>query len=126
HDEKEKYAIELKFPRNGQHPEQMYSFVKDIKFMEELQDKENLKELCFINTYVLTLVDDKLFYSKPNKDNKDKKITMMKKIKIMFIKFLEMKINLVMFQVKFSNQLKMIKKKSILNLKNHIILNGKK
>lgn len=53
----EKFAIELKFPRNGQHPEQMYSFVKDIRFMEEL------KQNGFNNTYCLTLVDDKNFYS---------------------------------------------------------------
>ncbi|MBQ9682516.1 MAG: hypothetical protein IJV35_04525 [Neisseriaceae bacterium] len=74
HDEKEKYAIELKFPRNGQHPEQMYSFVKDIKFMEELQDNENLKykeKLCFTNTYVLTLVDDDLFYKQNDNNKKD-------------------------------------------------------
>ena len=53
----EKFAIELKFPRNGQHPEQMYSFVKDIRFMEEL------KQNGFNNTYCLTVVDDKNFYS---------------------------------------------------------------
>ena len=29
-DKTEMYAIELKHPLNGQHPEQMYSFVKDI------------------------------------------------------------------------------------------------
>ena len=34
--DKEKYAIELKYPQNGQYPEQMFSFVKDIKFMEML------------------------------------------------------------------------------------------
>ena len=28
------YAIELKYPRNGQYLESMYSFIKDIKFME--------------------------------------------------------------------------------------------
>lgn len=53
----EKFAIELKFPRNGQYPEQMYSFIKDICFMEELREK------TFDNTYCLTLVDDKNFYS---------------------------------------------------------------
>ena len=57
----EKYAIELKFPRNGQYPEQMYSFVKDIVFMEEL------KSAGFTNTYVLTIVDDDKFY-KGNKE----------------------------------------------------------
>ena len=42
----EKYAIELKFPRNGQVPEQMYSFVKDICFMEQPTGKE--KDIDFI------------------------------------------------------------------------------
>lgn len=32
-----KYAIELKYPRNGQHPETMFSFCKDIAFIEELK-----------------------------------------------------------------------------------------
>ena len=32
-----KYAIELKYPRNGQYPEQMFSFCKDIAFAEELK-----------------------------------------------------------------------------------------
>ena len=53
----EKYAIEIKYPRNGQYPEQMYSFVKDIVFMEQL------KKNGFNGTYVLTVVDDKNFYS---------------------------------------------------------------
>ena len=30
------FAVELKYPRNGQHPEQMFSFCKDIAFAEEL------------------------------------------------------------------------------------------
>lgn len=55
-DMSEKCAIELKFPRNKQYPEEMYAFVMDMKFMEQL------KGLGF-ETYVLTLVDDELFYS---------------------------------------------------------------
>lgn len=31
YNESEKYAIELKYPQNGQYPEQMFSCVKDIK-----------------------------------------------------------------------------------------------
>ncbi len=50
-DMSEKYAIELKFPRHGQYPERMFSFIKDIVFMEEL------KKDGFTNTYVLTLVE---------------------------------------------------------------------
>lgn len=58
-EDKERYAIELKFPRNGQYPEQMYSFVKDIKFMEDV------KKIGKANrTFVVTLVDDEKFYSK--------------------------------------------------------------
>lgn len=55
-DKSEKYAIELKHPLNGQYPEQMYSFVKDIKFMEELKEKG------FIKTAVVVLVSDRPFY----------------------------------------------------------------
>ena len=58
----EKYAIELKYPLNGQYPEQMFSFVKDIKFMEEL------KAAGFQDTYCLTLVQDKSFYSGQKQD----------------------------------------------------------
>ncbi len=34
-----KFSIELKFPRNGQYPEQMFNICKDIKFLEELKFK---------------------------------------------------------------------------------------
>lgn len=57
YNENERFAIELKHPLNGQYPKQMYSFIKDIRFMEEL------KQAGFNNTYCLTLVDDKNFYS---------------------------------------------------------------
>lgn len=63
--EAKKIAIELKFPRNGQYPEQMFSFIKDIKFMEQVKNAK-LKDVCkegkFTKTYVLTLVDNKNFY----------------------------------------------------------------
>lgn len=51
-------AIELKFPRNGQYPESMFSFCKDLKFLEEL--KANGFQEC----YFLAIVDDKNFYSR--------------------------------------------------------------
>ena len=60
----EKYAIELKYPNNGQYPEQMYSFVKDIKFMEQLKE-----ELGFRYTYCVVLISDKNFYSSKNKSD---------------------------------------------------------
>ena len=56
-------AIELKYPRNGQVPEQMYSFIKDIKFAEQL------KKLGFQNAYCVTLVDDPLFYRDGRAEN---------------------------------------------------------
>jgi hypothetical protein len=61
-DKTEKYAIELKHPLNGQYPEQMYSFVKDIKFMEEL------KENGFKKNALVTLVSDRPFYEGRNND----------------------------------------------------------
>jgi hypothetical protein len=71
--EAEKKAIELKFPRNGQYPEQMFSFIKDIKFMEQVKNAK-LKDVCkegkFAETYVLTLVDNKNFYSSNRGKNK--------------------------------------------------------
>jgi hypothetical protein len=56
------YAIEFKFPRNGQHPEQMYSFCKDIAFLEQL------KLAGFEKTYFICFVDDHLFYEGPKKN----------------------------------------------------------
>ena len=53
----ERYAIELKYPKNGMYPEEMYEFLRDICFMEQV------KKSGFISTYALTYVNDKLFYS---------------------------------------------------------------
>jgi hypothetical protein len=50
------YAIELKFPRSGQHPEQMFSFCKDIAFAEELH-AAGFKQTAFV-----AVADDPLFY----------------------------------------------------------------
>jgi len=49
-------AIELKYPRNGQYPEQMYSFCKDIMFIEQL------KNAGFNKSFLMILVDDEKFY----------------------------------------------------------------
>lgn len=49
-------AFELKFPRNGQYPEQMFSFCKDICFIEQL------KQAGFKTTYFIVFADDRLFY----------------------------------------------------------------
>lgn len=50
------YAIEFKFPKNGQYPEQMFSFCKDIAFLEQLKDAG------FEHVYFIAFVDDPLFY----------------------------------------------------------------
>ncbi len=56
-DKKEKYVIELKNPRNGQVPEQMYQFAKDIKFLEQL-----VQEQGFDGGFFICLTSDPLFY----------------------------------------------------------------
>jgi hypothetical protein len=55
-----KYAIELKYPRNGQYPEQMFSFCKDIAFAEEL------KSAGFACAALLIFADDRLFFAGPS------------------------------------------------------------
>lgn len=54
-----KYAIELKYPRNGQHPEQMFSFCKDVVFAEELSDAG------FTAACLVIFAEDHLFYEGP-------------------------------------------------------------
>jgi hypothetical protein len=53
-----RWAIELKYPRNGQVPEQMFSFCKDIQFLEELCGHAG-----FAGGWFAALVDSPLFYS---------------------------------------------------------------
>jgi hypothetical protein len=53
------YAVELKYPRNGQYPEQMFSFCKDIVFCEEL------KSAGFSTTALVSFAEDPLFYKGP-------------------------------------------------------------
>ncbi len=61
-DKREKYAIELKHPLNGQVPLQMFSFVKDIKFLEELKNNGFNGGISFV------LVKDKGFYEGRRQD----------------------------------------------------------
>lgn len=51
-----KIAVEIKYPTNGQYPEQMFQFCKDIKFLEQL------KEYGFQNNIFLVIVNDKNFW----------------------------------------------------------------
>ncbi len=55
-----RWAIELKYPRNGQHPEQMFSFCKDIVFTEQL------KAAGFSHAGLLVFADDDLFWRGSN------------------------------------------------------------
>lgn len=50
------WAIELKAPRNGQHPEQMFSACKDLQFLEQLC------EAGFEGGWFAIHVNDALFY----------------------------------------------------------------
>lgn len=56
-DKEPKLAVELKFPRQGQHPEQMFAACIDIVFLEELVDAG------FQAGLFIMVVDDPLFYS---------------------------------------------------------------
>ena len=58
-DRKPLCAIELKFPRNGQVPEQMFTFCKDIMFLEQL------KKAGISNAFFIAFVDNKLFWEGP-------------------------------------------------------------
>lgn len=55
-DRTHKVAIELKFPRNGQYPEQMFSACKDVAFLEQLVERG------FDSGLFIIAADDKLFY----------------------------------------------------------------
>lgn len=62
-------SIELKYPRNGQVPESMFSFIKDIRFLEGLTKKGGQNEKCFDKGYFICVVDSPLFYEvKKKKD----------------------------------------------------------
>lgn len=61
-DKKEKYCIELKFPTNGQHPEQMFSACKDVKFIEQL------KGANFNGGFFVMFAEDPLFYNAKGAD----------------------------------------------------------
>lgn len=50
-------CIELKFPRKGQYPEQMFKVCEDLAFLEEL------KEVGFSNNYFIMFTDLPNFYS---------------------------------------------------------------
>jgi hypothetical protein len=52
-----KCAVELKYPRNGQHPEQMFKACQDICFLEQLV------QFGFASGLFIMVADDPLFYN---------------------------------------------------------------
>ena len=56
-------AIELKYPRNGQVPETMFSFCKDIAFLEQLVKSES----GFHSAYFIAVAEHAHFYEKKGK-----------------------------------------------------------
>jgi hypothetical protein len=56
-------ALELKMPMNGQVPEQMYKFVKDIKFLEELKATG-----IFDKCYLIVVTNDSNFWQGSKND----------------------------------------------------------
>ena len=68
-DHSKQYAIELKYPLNGQYPEQMFQCIKDVRFMQELVNQKK-----FQKTYCITLVwaqrRGKPFYKGNHEGNK--------------------------------------------------------
>jgi len=60
---KENIAIELKMPMNGQVPEQMFKFVEDIKFLEELKGSSK-----FQRCYFIVVTNDSKFWKGNNKE----------------------------------------------------------
>jgi len=55
-DRTHKAAVELKFPRNGQYPEQMFKACKDVAFLEQLVERG------FDGGLFVMAADDRLFY----------------------------------------------------------------
>lgn len=62
-DRREWHAIELKYPRNGQYPEQMFQFCKDVAFLEELACHGGMA-----SGMLLIVADDPLFYGRGSTD----------------------------------------------------------
>jgi len=58
-DQRQKHCIEIKFPRSGQYPEQMFLVCKDVFFLEQLV------AASFCTSYFLMLADDNTFWQGP-------------------------------------------------------------
>ena len=61
-DQSSVHAIEIKFPRNGQYPEQMFSFCKDVLFLEQLA------MVGVGPSWFLVIADDHLFWEGQERD----------------------------------------------------------
>lgn len=62
-DKKERQCIELKFPTQGQYPEQMFSACKDVKFLEQLVKSG------FNKCYFMMFAINPLFYTNRSSDS---------------------------------------------------------
>ena len=56
-------AIELKYPKNGQVPETMYNFIKDIRFLEQLAESQKFHR----NLFLAITADENFWDGKPKK-----------------------------------------------------------
>lgn len=56
----DRHAVEVKYPRNGQYPEQMFAACQDIAFLESLVRNG------FVSGLFVMAVDDRLFYEGPH------------------------------------------------------------
>ena len=66
----QRYAIELKYPRNGRVTEELEDFRTDMIFMKQAKDTKQFKE-----TYCFTWADNPLFYdSTPSKKGRPRKV----------------------------------------------------
>jgi acyl carrier protein len=61
-DKSKKHCVELKFPTQGQYPEQMFSACKDVKFLEQLVKSG------FSNCYFLMFAEENPFWEATNED----------------------------------------------------------
>ena len=54
--------MELEYPVNGQYPEQMYSFIKDIAFMEQLNISNKGRVTGLFVCGVIKMTDNSFYH----------------------------------------------------------------
>lgn len=78
-DQKEKYAIELKFSKgeNARTPETLFDYIKDIRFMEVVKAKKG-----YTNVYNFMIANSQKYYKYELNNEKDKKYDIYKMFRI--------------------------------------------